>query len=153
MPLLEATAFAFAYQKSLPAVAATRVWQRWSAFSSWQDWDRSLSGTQAESETLALGQRFCVVPRVTGHPVPVTITSIVERLHFTTVSAGPMGLIAFGHTLILDAASPTATLEHSVCAVPTDQDVFRAMHWDRLMSDVAGSVESLSDLVVMGPAA
>ncbi len=148
----EPTEFAFTHSKMLPSFAAARIWQRWSSLSSWRDWDQSLTETQVGSETIAIGQRFCVVPQVTGHPIPVTVASAVEGLHFTTVSVGPMGLMAFGHTLSLDTAAQTVTLEHSICAVPADKDMFRSLHWDRLKRDVTESVEALGDLVMKEPA-
>lgn len=142
----ESTEFAFSHRKVLPSHAAARVWQRWSSLSSWQDWDQSLSGTQAEGDSIVLGQRFCVVPKMNGQPIPVTVASTVEGLHFTTASAGPMGLMAFGHTLIVDTAAQTVTLEHSICAVPGDADMFRTRLWDHLKADITASVEALGDL-------
>lgn len=143
----ESTEFAFIYHKELPLGTAIHVWQRWSCLSSWQDWDQSLSGTQAESNSIALGQCFFVVPKMTKKPIPVTVVSAVEGLHFTTASAGPMGLMAFGHTLIVDAEAQTVTLEHSICAVPADADLFRTRMWDCLKADVTASVEALGYLV------
>lgn len=143
----ESTEFAFVCRRELPIDTAAHVWQRWSLLSNWQDWDQSLSGTQAENNSIALGQCFFVVPKMTGEPIPVTVVSSVQGLHFTTASAGSMGLMAFGHTLILDAAAQTVTLEHSICAVPTNADLFRTRMWDHLKAGITKSVESLVDLV------
>lgn len=144
----ESTKFAFAYSKTLPFQVADCIWQRWNCLSSWQDWDQSLSCAQAESNSIALGHQFCVVPRMSGQPIPVTVVSAVEGLHFTTASVGAMGLLSFGHTLILNTASQTVTLEHSICAVPVDVEIFRARIWDRLKEDVTASVEALGELAV-----
>jgi len=144
----ESTEFTFSYRKELPLSTAAHVWKRWSLLSSWQDWDQSLSGTQAASNSIALGQCFCVVPKMTGKPIPVTVISAVDGLHFTTASAGPVGLMAFGHTLIVDAAAQIVKLEHSICMVPADADFFRARMWDRLKTDVTASVQALGHLVV-----
>ena len=142
----ETTAFTFTHRKVLPSQAAASVWQRWCSLSSWQDWDQSLSGTQAESDSIATGQRFCVVPKTSGQPIPVTVVSAVEGQHFTTAAAGPMGLMAFGHSLVVDDAAQTVTLEHSICAVPGDAEIFRTRVWDHLKADVIASVEALGNL-------
>lgn len=149
----ETTEFAYSHRKVLPSYAADRVWRRWVSLSTWQDWDQSLLGTQAGGDTIVLGQRFCVVPKINGQPIPVTVVSAVEGLHFTTASAGPMGLMAFGHALIIDAEAQTVTLEHSICAVPSDTDMFRTRLWDHLKADVTASVEALGNLIAKDSAA
>jgi hypothetical protein len=143
----ESTEFAFAHRKELPMAAAALIWQRWSQLSSWQDWDQSLSGTEATRDGIGLGQRFSVVPKMTGKPIPVTVVSFVEGMQFTTASAGPMGLMAFGHTLNIDTVRQTATLEHSICALPADAEFFRTRLWNSLKADVAASVDALGNLV------
>jgi hypothetical protein len=149
----ESIEFAFAHRKELPLAAAALVWQRWNQLSSWHDWDQSLSSTEAKSDAIGLGKRFSVVPKMTGKPIPVTVVSSVEGLQFTTASAGPIGLMAFGHTLIIDTVRETATLEHSICAVPADAELFRTRMWNSLKADVAASVDALGNLVAKEQAA
>lgn len=141
------TPFAFSARASLPEAAAGSLWSRWCALSSWADWDLSLSGVLHVQERLFLGQRFAVVPKATGRPIPVCVASFEAGRSFTTASAGPLGLLAFGHALLESPEPGRVTLEHSVCAVVADEEAFAAQHWRRLRGDVEDSVAALAALV------
>ena len=146
MSMLEPTNFVYSYSKSIPHDALSTIWKRWSELSLWHTWDSSLKGTQAQNNGLALGKRFLVTPKGAPVSIPVTITGFIEGTHFTTVSQSPVGLLAFGHSLIVTPETKLTTLIHSICAVPTDQTFFATNMWDRLQKDVQESVSCLAKL-------
>lgn len=136
--------FSFAYRNTLPVNVASRIWQRWNSQSTWQEWDKSISGTFDGTDSITIGQQFYVVPYQAPRAIKVTVVSLVEGIHFTTVATVKMGLLAFGHTIINNGHEQTVILEHSICAVPNDAEIFRSQYWGQFQQDIATSVETLS---------
>jgi len=147
MSQLEITPFVFSASALLMQDALPNVWARWSALSTWQDWDASLIGTEAHSDGLELGKRFRVVPKASPSPILVSVTALVEDCHFTTTATGATGIISFGHTLKPASNSAPARVIHTVCALPSDPELFAAHMWERFQNDVRQSVGNLAHVV------
>ncbi|MFK7874164.1 MAG: hypothetical protein AB8B71_00070 [Paracoccaceae bacterium] len=149
---LNDASFYFAHTVVTNTETARTVWDRWSHVQSWNDWDASLKGTVCDDNGLFLGKMFSVVPHAAPGPIPVTVSSFINGQHFTTRSSGPMGELAFGHGLRRFPRSNRIVIEHSICAIPSDEQFFRANVWDRLQDDVETSVEALVTLCTPGAA-
>ena len=144
----ETSPFVYQYQAPISATAMTLIWQRWCRLSSWQEWDSSLSGTESVDDGLTLGKRFSVLPLHGPGAIAVSVTALIEGLHFTTTSHGPMGLLSFGHTLQPATATEPAKLIHSVCVQPADAELFAERFWDKFKQDVCESVSTLAAMFV-----
>jgi hypothetical protein len=140
----DCASFHHAGRLQLPQSAAPSIWRRWCALSMWPDWDVSLSDVIAESDGLALGRSFHIVPKASGIRIPVRVVSFCEGIHFTTASVGPLGLVSFGHTLVAEASPGCVSLEHTICAAPVDEETFAARVWSRLVADVDDAVAALA---------
>jgi hypothetical protein len=133
----------FEHGMDIPAAVVPAVWQAWCTLSEWQDWDASLRGVEAEANGLSLGKRFAVVTKAAPAPVIVHVTAFEDHRHFTTSSAGPLGLLSFGHTVAPGLQPHLARVTHSICALPGDGGLLPDAVWARLRSDVVESVIAL----------
>ncbi|KZL23792.1 hypothetical protein [Pseudovibrio sp. WM33] len=144
MSQLDQTVMVFEHRAEVPTQAALGIWQAWCALSGWPQWDASLRGIEATENGLALGKRFCVVPKASPAPIPVNVTAFEEGRHFTTSSVSPLGLLSFGHSVATDPTTGKTNLAHSICAVPSQDTPFPEQVWNRLKSDVVESVSALA---------
>ncbi|QDW31683.1 hypothetical protein FFE93_000495 [Yersinia sp. KBS0713] len=143
--------FIFSHSVNIPAVAAVRVWDAWKDLAGWQRWDVSLKGTKATENGLFLGKRFMVIPKAGPGAIAVSVTALIEGVHFTTTANSPMGLLSFGHTLTLSDDRQNVSLQHSICALPaSDGTVFPPPLLEKLQADVISSVDELSRFVLHG---
>ncbi|ECU9164115.1 TPA: SRPBCC family protein [Salmonella enterica] len=138
-------AFIFNHSVDIPAAVAPHVWAAWSELMNWHRWDVSLQGTDAVDNGLTLGKRFAVIPDGGPGAITVNVTALVEGTHFTTTAISPMGLISFGHTLTLSKDRQSVQLQHSICAIPTENGTtLPPPLLEKLRTDVINSVQRLA---------
>lgn len=82
--------FVFSHSVAIPAEVAARVWDAWNNLSGWQRWDASLKGTEATENGLSLVKRFRVIPKAGPSAIAVSVTALIEGVHFTTTANSPM---------------------------------------------------------------
>ncbi|EJB0230108.1 hypothetical protein ACUULL_000018 [Vibrio cholerae] len=140
--------FVFNYQVDIPSDSLGFIWEKWDELSGWAGWDASLEETRVESDGLQLGKCLEIVPRGGQGPVPVCVTAFIDGVHFTTSSAGPIGMMSIGHTLKQGVGSKIATLEHTICALPANPQMFQEHVWEHLKRGVCQSVDTLAKLAI-----
>ncbi|MEE4484879.1 hypothetical protein V2T44_18245 [Serratia ficaria] len=151
MPTFNTTPFIFIYSLEIPAVAAPRVWAAWNDLAGWHHWDVSLTGTDAAENGLALGKRFAVLPNGGPGAITVSVTSLIDGVHFTTTANTPMGLLSFGHTLMLSGDRQSVQLQHSICAAPAESGApLPPPLLEKLRSDVIAGVKQLAAFASQG---
>lgn len=151
MSVTNTTPFVFSHSVDIPLAVATRVWDAWSDLAGWQQWDASLRGTEATENGLSLGKRFKVIPKAGSGAIVVSVTSLIEGVHFTTTANSAMGLLSFGHTLTQSEDRQHVSLQHSICAVPVeDGPTFPPPLLEKLQADVITSVNELSQFALQG---
>ncbi len=146
MTITKTLPFVFNYQVEVPSDSVDLIWKKWENLSSWASWDASLEKTWADSDGLHLGKCLDIVPKGGQGPVPVCVTAFIEGVHFTTSSSGPVGLMSIGHTLRRIEGSESTTLEHTICALPANPEVFQEQIWEHLKRGLRQSVDTLAEL-------
>ncbi|MBT0720291.1 SRPBCC family protein [Rosenbergiella collisarenosi] len=143
--------FVFSHSVNIPAEVAARVWDAWNNLAGWQHWDASLKGIEATENGLSLGKRFLVIPKAGPGAIAVSVTALIEGVHFTTTANSPMGLLSFGHTLTLNDDGQNVSLQHSICALPVEGGpAFPPPLLEKLQADVITSVNELSQFTLKG---
>lgn len=145
MATVNSSPFIFTHTVDISTEAAARTWAIWNDLMGWSRWDASLKGTDATENGLALGKSFAVIPNGGPGVITVSVTSLIEGIHFTTTANSPMGLLSFGHTLMFSEGRQKVQLQHSICAVPADSGaVLPPPLLEKLRGDVIASVERLA---------
>ncbi|OVZ94944.1 hypothetical protein CBW54_00585 [Yersinia kristensenii] len=151
MSAINSNPFIFSHSVNIPATAAASVWKAWNNLAGWHYWDASLKGTEALENGLSLGKRFMVIPKNGPGPITVSVTALIEGVHFTTTANSPMGLLSFGHTLTLSDDRQNISLQHSICALPVGGGTeFPSPLLEKLQADVITSVDELSQFILNG---